>query len=728
MSTRKPRKQIPLLTGWKFRKGWAWKWQLKDINESGFEEVELPHCVNSTDTFRSGVSYYRGRYAYLKEFSIPEVELKEPAIWRLVSGGFYGTGEVFLNEKRLGKVDGQYLGFKLDVTGQIKPRADNLIAIRLTNKCGSNVLPGIDDPDFLLYGGLASDVYLEKLPQIHICDDFCVSSSVEQGGSLARVHIEYAISNYSDDNQQIDVEWTVMDGKNEAVVSYIQPVLLHGAGKTTPLMRTELEVKKPELWEIHKPYLYKVTGRIYDRGSLIDETNVRIGIRTAAFVQGEGFFLNGRKTFLAGVNRHESMPGFGNALEGVLNRNDAELIKKMGLNFVRLSHYPQSPDFLDACDELGILVYAELSSWKSVRTGGWLDNAKRQLECMIKRDRSHPSIILWGLGNESRSSKAFVELGEIVTRLDPDRPTIYAENHLYRAKRSGTLGITDVWGCNYELDAMAEGMAASRLKSVIVSECSNYPNSQRGRIDEELIQLETLDRDISQILKDGRVSGFAIWCFNDYATMRKKRYLRYSGIVDAWRIPKISFEYLKARFLNQPVLAVFADWGSSLIDDAARKRKVIVITNMSKVGIWCGDQAVGEFKSGCFHVVEVDFRPASLVVKGEQGKEARSVELQPYGKASFVRLKPRMMKGDGRLDVFEVGIEIVDDNGRLVTNWFGNANLNLKGDARLVCYKDENTADISAGLGKAYVMASKIRTRAVLKVEAFGIQPCEVTI
>ena len=154
------------------------------------------------------------------------------------------------------------------------------------------------------------------------------------------------------------------------------------------------------------------------------------------------------------------MPGFGNALPVQQHRQDALLIKQMGCNFVRLSHYPQHPAFLDACDELGILVYAEIATWKSVRTGRWLKSACRQMRDMIRRDRNHPSIILWGMGNESRSRKAYAALREIAEQEDGTRAVTYAENHLYRAKREKTVGIPDVWGCNYELDALEEGRDA----------------------------------------------------------------------------------------------------------------------------------------------------------------------------------------------------------------------------------------------------------------------------
>ena len=182
----------------------------------------------------------------------------------------------------------------------------------------------------------------------------------------------------------------------------------------------------------------------------------------------------------------------------VHHRADAEAITGLGLNFVRLSHYPQSPDFLNACDELGVLVMPEIASWKSVRGGKWLVNAVRQLRGMIARDQHHPSVICWGLGNESRHREAFVRMGDVVRQSDPTRPTIYAENHLYRGRRHRTLDLVDVLGVNYELTELDAARDRSRNQVVLVTEMSNCPRP-RGDRDGEKEQIETLLADLDAL-------------------------------------------------------------------------------------------------------------------------------------------------------------------------------------------------------------------------------------
>jgi beta-galactosidase/beta-glucuronidase len=507
--------------------------------DGGGEAVDLPHCWNEQDAFQEGVAYYRGWGSYRRSFRLEDAgDVSGEFRWLLVSEGFYGTGDVWLNGKRLGKVDGQYLGFTFDVTNVLREGGENLIGVRLTNRCASYVLPGLKMPDFLLYGGLSGRMWLERVPAVRIDAGATRVEGREQAAGRWDVRIDSVLTGALTEGDALS--WRVLDADGGEV---------GGRGSFgDPTDCTTLSVDAPRLWDVDDPCLYVAEGTLSCDGAIVDVVSIRFGFRSAEFRPHEGFFLNGRRLQLRGCNRHESMPGFGRALPLWLHREDAERIKSMGLNFVRLSHYPQHPAFLDACDELGILVYAEVASWKSVRGGRWLKKACRQMHDMILRDRNRPAVILWGMGNEGRHRGAYEKLYALCKTLDPDRAVTYAENHLHRAKRKRTLGLPDVWGINYEFDAMDEGCEASRLKCVVVSECSNYPLTERGNPDAELKQLETVQADLAMIANRPSVAGFTLWCFNDYATLRKERYKRYSGIVDAWRTPKRSARWLAGEF------------------------------------------------------------------------------------------------------------------------------------------------------------------------------------
>lgn len=526
--------------GWQFvRRRMPRRW-LREA--TAVPNVTLPHCWNAEDGFQENMAYYRGWGSYRKTFHVKQSE-GGAGQWFLESDGFYGTGEVWLNGCRIARVDGQYLGFRLDITAALRPGTSNSIGICLTNRCGRNVLPGIRMPDFLLYGGLSGGMRLVCEPARR----FSRSSLAVRCSALApegaRVTVVWSLEGANAAAPDDTVVWRLVapDG-SEAGVAVTVAAACQDQGLAV------FKVVHPQWWSPETPQRYHAEGLLLREGCTLDRITQPFGIRIAEFRPQQGFFLNGKRVELRGCNRHESMPGFGRALPRWRHEADARLIKAMGLNFVRLSHYPQHPAFLDACDALGILVYAELSSWKSVRGGGWLRRACRQMEAMVRRDRNHPSVILWGMGNEGRHAGAYRILYGLCKALDPQRAVTYAENHLYRAKRCQTTGIPDVWGLNYEFGALNEACASSRLKCAVVSECSNYPHTLRGQMDAEQIQLETVQADIAQMAGRPEVAGFALWCFNDYATLRKKRYRRFSGIVDGWRTPKAAARWLSERY------------------------------------------------------------------------------------------------------------------------------------------------------------------------------------
>jgi hypothetical protein len=499
--------------------------------------IQLPHCWNQTDAFQDHVVYYRGPGSYRRVFRLDGAITDVPAKWFLESSGFYGTGTVWLNGKRISRINGNYLGFRLDVTDALSRNDTNVLGIELTNRCGKSILPGIDMPDFLLYGGLSGHIRLIREPRRYINPAELAIRYTDCDAQTTQVTIVWKVE--GDGCESDTLEWTLID---PAGIEIEQSLPVHIGNQRQGM--TLFTITKPKRWDVDHPHCYQALGTIRANKTVIDLHATPFGIRTAEFRPREGFFLNGRRIALRGCNRHESMPGFGRALPRWLHEKDARIIKDMGLNFVRLSHYPQHPEFLHACDRLGILVYAEIASWKSVRGGRWLKEATSQMHDMIRRDRHHPSIILWGMGNEGRHAGAYRKLYKLCKALDPQRAVTYAENHYYRAKRHHTIGIPDVWGLNYEFDALEDGIAASRLQCAVVSECSNYPHTRRGEPKAEAIQLETIQKDLAFIDKHPEIAGFSLWCLNDYATLRKQRYRRFSGIVDAWRSPKASARWL----------------------------------------------------------------------------------------------------------------------------------------------------------------------------------------
>lgn len=710
---------IDLSSHWLFRRGRAGRRWVGGGDSSGVEQVDLPHCWNAVDTFQDNVAYYRGPGAYRKTFRLPtDVFGTDPdGAWILESEGFYGTGDVWLNCGKVAEVDGEYLGFRLDVGKFVMP-GENQLAIRLTNRCRSFVLPGLKMPDFLLHGGLAGRVFLRREPSVHLdrsglqiaisgvdsqCPTVCISSSIHNSSASAR---------------SVRVRWTILDpdgresGRQESDSTGIPARGAHD------LAGLRFQMLSPALWSPERPSLYVLRCEILDSAGTVDEFERRFGLRSAVFEPGRGFFLNGKRTELRGCNRHESMPGFGNALPPAVHREDVRLLKETGCNVVRLSHYPQHPAFLDACDETGLMVYAEIATWKSVRTGRWLRRALRQMERMILRDRHRPCIVLWGMGNESRSRKAYLALSSLARSLDPSRPVTYAENHFHRAIREKTADIPDVWGCNYELDALEKGCSASRLRTTLVSECSNMPTAARGNWTEELKQVQVIERDLAVLESKAFNSGCLIWCMNDYATLRKKRYLRYSGVFDAWRLPKMSRAFLQARWLGNPFVGMYGDWGMpGEKKSRGPVREIHVFTNCSRIALFRNGREIVSSAGKPHLVLQVEFEPGVLEARGQlDGREAAG-RLRSFGAARGISLEQEPLAGESRGEVVAVGIAIHDSAGAVCEDWSGRVLVKVAGPATLRSFMPDGSVPVAGGKGRTFVAIAG-REESVV-VEAF---------
>ena len=537
------------LPEWDFRlrrRPWFWRRGRRDTRAT---RVPLPHSWNDHDTFQAGVKYYRGPGFYRVQLDLPPDPGADGDRWYFCTGGFYGTGTLFVDGKKVADFDAQFLGVEIDVTARLRAGSSHWLALDLTNDCHPDVLPGIREPDFVLHGGLAAEAWLERRPAAHFARD-SAWAWLGQGDDTVGASVE--LVNTGRPDASLTCRWTLLDAQGVELGRQDQEIRL--AGGSTLAFSTSFHLPAPRLWSCEDPYLHDLRLELLRDGVSVDRLAVRTGFRQAEFRPNQGFFLNGKRLVPRGINRHENMPGFGNALPLSVHETDAALIRDMGLNLVRLSHYPQHPHFLAECDRLGILVYAEIATWKSVRGGRWLRNAKRQMRGMVRRDRHHPSVILWGLGNEARHVRAYRDLKAVAIEHDPTRATIYAENHLHRAKRRRTCASADVYGLNYELEAYNEARRLSSRQLVLISEISNMPDTAPGDAAREHEQAAFLLAQYEALKGKPGLCGFCIWCLADYATLRKKRYLRYSGVVDAWRKPKLAASLLRALFSGEPVL------------------------------------------------------------------------------------------------------------------------------------------------------------------------------
>lgn len=719
------RRIVSLDSGWRFRLGRVSRSWLRGKWSGSDSSVDLPHCWNERDTFQAGVNYYQGPGAYGRRFAIPAGDGDNDTLWQLRSDGFYGTGELWINGRRICPFDGQYLGLCEDVSRHLLPGRVNAMGIRLSNAYRRFVLPGKKDPDFLLCGGLAGRMWLERMQALHIDDRTLrvVCNDALSGRASVRVSVQVINALRRETGFNIRVRLISPEG---AVAASAESGAAGLPAARSASFHLDLSIENPELWDIDRPALYSAQCELLAGGRVSDRAVARFGVRKAEFDGNRGFFLNGKRVFLEGANRHEFIPGFGNAIPDNLHRQDAEQMKSLGFNFVRLSHYPQHHAFLDACDESGLLVYAEIATWKSVRPGPWASAACRQLRDMILRDRNRPSVILWGFGNESRSRAVYKRMQQIAGTLDPHRATVYAENHVHRGIRRRTLRLTDVLGVNYELNRLDDAHGLSKTGSLVVSETSNCPHTQRGDEKAEMDQITALERDIDLIGKKPYAAGYALWCYADYASERRGRRKRRSGLVDAWRMPKMSASYMRARTEKTIFVHAFGDWA---VHSQSSERRIHVFTNAEHLNVSIGGGTVADVPARLHTALTVRFIDSDLVVTARRGNEQAISRLIPHGAPARLALVPEEPAGPTeRKDAMGVLVKVTDEIGRTAANFDGEVRVRCAGPGRPRFFAGTDTVEIASGTGRFFVTGTGEPGVLTLRCESDGLEAAEGAI
>jgi len=722
----RPRIQLDFNLNWTFlRKKAGRSWLSGQGSDVKDETVCLPHCWNTQDTFFPGTKHYQGFGSYRKSFRIdPSLWLPETR-WILQADSFYGLGDLWLDGSKLGDVEGQFLGFSLDLTEHLDAGKQHLLARRLDNRARRGVLPGHRMPDFILYGGLTGGLWLLRQPRLHIPRERIQVSCPNALEEIPRVHLSCGVFNGSSRQRAPRLHCAVRDPSGRIVIQREMPVDPIDPGRLSTWTDT-VRIEEPKLWSVDSPQLYSLDLSLWEGSQLVDRVDQTFGLRQAEFREGQGFFLNGQRLLLRGCNRHESIPGLGSALTPALHRMDAELMKSLGFNLVRLSHYPQSRAFMDACDEMGLLVYSEVASWKSVRTGRWLRAAMRQMRGMIERDRNRPCVLLWGMGNESRSWKAYRALQEFLQDLDPSRPTTYAEHNLAKGERADTLNIPDLLSVNYDVKHLDEAVGHSRAGCILLAELANFPHAARGHLDLELVQVSWLEEYLRHILHEPAVAGYALWLFADYATERKNRNYRYSGVVDAWRLPKMSAAWHATISRKDPFLKLHGDWA---VREDREPRPVFVFTNCDRVDFYRDDVLLSSAEAPVPFLHEIPFEPFDLVAKGIKDGVSVESRLIPFGEAQKVLLSPKPLASPSRgLETICLDLLIADERGRQVTDWAGTAAVHIVGGARGNTCLEAGAFPVAGGIGRTFLTGKGEAGTVVVRGSAEGLLPDEIRL
>lgn len=616
--------------GWMFQEKYEEGMPEAGYDVSGMRPVRLPHTCKELPFHYFDEQEYQMLCGYRKVFVAPKEWEGKHAL--LTFEGAAHESKVFLNGKLVGEHHCGYTAFTVDLSDGLQYGQENVLAVRLDSRESLNVPPFGFVIDYMTYGGIYRDVYLEIKEEDYLEDVFLRSEVMLKGAPEASLISEVAVSRDAEGlsiRQQIrkkgEGSYQPLPGAQQKGEGSCQP--LPGGqqkeeGSRHPLpfeqqnggvqdsgtpvrgkkVRIQTNVGMVALWDTATPNLYEICTQLLKNGNVVDEKVVVFGFRRAEFLQ-DGFYLNGKKCKIRGLNRHQSYPYVGYAMPKSMQRMDADILKKeLGLNAVRTSHYPQSHYFLERCDELGLLVFTELPGWQHIGDDAWKEQAIQNVRDMVKQYRNHTSIILWGVRiNESKDDDAFYQkTNEAAHLLDPWRPTGGVRAH----KKSSFL--EDVYtyndfvhdGTNKGCEKKAD-VTPDVTRPYLISEYNGhmYPTKsfdcEEHRLSHALRHANVLDA----VTAEEDIAGSFGWCMADYNTHKdfgSGDRICYHGVLDMFRNPKMAANVYASQQEEEPVLAV-----SSSMDigehPGCNRGKTYLFTNADSVRMYKNGHFVNEF-------------------------------------------------------------------------------------------------------------------------------------
>lgn len=596
------RRTLSIDPGWRFLRGDASGAQATAFDDSGWERVSLPHTVRLEPALNSGVKNYQGIAWYRRHLALDNSFAGRRIFVRFE--GAMQVADVWLNGVSLGQHQGGYTPFVFDVTSGLKLDGTDVLAVRLDNRDNALVPPGKPESglDFNYYGGLYRDVKLVVTDPLHITDaNFAnvvggggvfVSTPTVSTGS-ATVQVKTHVQNSNSRSAAATVKTSVLDPAGTVVASG-QATANVAAGAATTVTQS-LTVTNPRLWSPDSPTLYKVVSEVDDGATPVDDNTVTLGIRSINWSKAGGFQLNGRRFIINGTNRHQEYPYVGYAVPASGAYRDALLLKEGGANFVRASHYPPDPAFLDACDQLGILVMDAIPGWQNFNSNTtFTNNSFNDIRQMVRRDRNHPSVVVWESSlNESQFTDSYAQTADDITHAE------------YPGNQTFTYG-ADTTNAGNIFDVQNPATSTNGPAALIYREYGdwefggNESTSRTQRSDGEaknLVAVANKQQAWDRILTPAsgfQVAGGATWSGFDYNRGYNPN-PAFTGLMDWFRLPKFTYSFYRSQrdpavvqpgIDSGPALTIANWWTPSSPAD------VTVYANVQKVNLFVNDRMV----------------------------------------------------------------------------------------------------------------------------------------
>ena len=684
--------------------------------DSIFERITLPHSNKRFPYHNFDDQEYQFISTYRKRFTLPE-PLKGRRLYLDFDGALTAT-TVTLNGHTFAEHKGGFTPFSFDITPYVRENGENLLSISLDSRERPDIPPFGYTVDYMVFGGIYRDVSLRYVAPVYIHNVHVRTHGVLSGAP--KVEFVVYVQNTTDHPQSVAIGAQMAFWRDEFASETIASNSIGVLTAWSDL--TEFPKNQYQLWTLDNPKLYDFTVSLYEEATatsanetLYDRVTVRSGFREARF-GADGFYLNGERLKLRGLNRHQNYPYIGASAPARLQRKDADILKdELGCNVVRTSHYPQSPHFLNRCDEIGLLVFEEVPGWQFIGDEAWQELTLRDVRAMIERDWNHPSIIIWGVRiNESWDNHDFYTRTNALAReLDPTRQTGGVRFFF------GSEFLEDVYTLNDFSNTIMEPEHTPHL----VTEFSGHMFPTKSW-DNEARKAEHALRHANiqgRAIGTGGVSGAIGWCAFDYNTHKEfgaGDRICYHGVMDIFRLPKFAAYFYESQQspTRRVVLRAATHWALGDVNEGLIE-PITVFSNCEELDVYIGDVLQGTFKPDTqrynlpyppFTLENLDVRLAHpyadlrLVGKiGGQVVAEQRIASEKLPRRLALQLDDSAIIADGA-DMTRLVFKVTDDYGNALPYAVTIVYFTLEGDAELI---GQNPFPLIGGQAALYVKA-----------------------
>lgn len=672
----------------------------KSFDDRAWRMLDLPHDWAVEQPFNEKGSFSHGFKEagkgfpeksigwYRKKISIPESDLGR--IISLKFDGVFRNSKVWFNGHFLGTEESGYNGFEYDVTPYVNYGGENTIAVRVD--------ASMEEGWFYEGAGIYRHVYLQKTNPLHvITNGTYITSEIEK--DTVAVISSVSIANKGNYKGLVDIAYTILDSNGKRMGAFTEKVTAPDFYRTATFS-SKIKVNNPKLWDVDAPNLYTLIIEIKQEGQVIDRHETEFGIRSIRFDAEEGFFLNGKPLKLKGSNNHQNHAGVGTAIPDELQYFRIRKLKEMGSNAYRCSHYPPTPELLEACDRLGILVIDE------TRLMGINDLHLGSLKRMIERDRNHPSIICWSVGNEEWNIEGNI-VGERITSImqdyvksiDPTRPVSVGISSGFR---SGISSVVEIMGYNYmgngDIDAhrnnfkqqpgmgTEEGSTFATRGVYFTDDAKQYKSAYDKKPRPSFYSIE---EGWKFYATRPYLAGMFIWTGFDYrgepTPYGWPSVTSYFGMMDICGFPKDNVSYLKSWWGNEPVLHLLPHWNWEEME--GKEIDVWAYSNCDEVELFLNKKNLGRKKMEQYGHLEwkVAYQPGTLEAVGyKNGKKTLSSVRKTTGKPERIKLTSHKKALKKENDIAVITVEVTDKNGLHVPIANNQIAFEIKGGGKII--------------------------------------------